>query len=254
MSPETTSARLGEPSPRGGLWIGEGLVVEPAAAIGAWLEDCARREQQVTRLERAGGGWRLIGAGGEHLAEAEIVCLAAGLGARRLLADLPLEPVRGQASFMAAETRPTPAAWGGYVIPTRNGLLFGATHDRGQQDAEVRQQDHRRNLELLARARPRLAAGIDPEALEGRAGIRAATPDRLPLAGAWPDAGGLYLLAGLGGRGFTLAPLLAEHIAAKALGAPSPLPAPLARLVRPERFNAGRTPAINPRGPPSATP
>jgi tRNA 5-methylaminomethyl-2-thiouridine biosynthesis bifunctional protein len=47
------------------------------------------------------------------------------------------------------------------------------------------------------------------------------------------------VLGGLGARGFALAPLLAEHLAAFALGAPSPLPAPLARIVAPGRF-AGR--------------
>jgi tRNA 5-methylaminomethyl-2-thiouridine biosynthesis bifunctional protein len=30
---------------------------------------------------------------------------------------------------------------------------------------------------------------------------------------------------------------LAEHVAAQALGAPSPLPAPLAELVAPDRFH-----------------
>ncbi|HRD29652.1 MAG TPA: hypothetical protein PLO65_15230, partial [Caulobacter sp.] len=49
---------------------------------------------------------------------------------------------------------------------------------------------------------------------------------------------GLFILAGLGSRGFCTAPLLAEHVAALALDAPSPLPAPLASLVDPERFTA----------------
>ena len=65
----------------------------------------------------------------------------------------------------------------------------------------------------------------------GRASVRAATPDRLPIAGAIAPglvAPGLYVLGGLGSRGFTLAPLLGEHVAALALGAPSPLPAALA--------------------------
>jgi tRNA 5-methylaminomethyl-2-thiouridine biosynthesis bifunctional protein len=35
---------------------------------------------------------------------------------------------------------------------------------------------------------------------------------------------GLHLLGGLGSRGFCTAPLLAENVAAEALGAPSPLP------------------------------
>jgi tRNA 5-methylaminomethyl-2-thiouridine biosynthesis bifunctional protein len=43
------------------------------------------------------------------------------------------------------------------------------------------------------------------------------------------------VLTGFGSRGFSFAPLLAEHVAAIALGAPSPLPAPLARLVAPDR-------------------
>ena len=69
--------------------------------------------------------------------------------------------------------------------------------------------------------------------------IRATTRDYLPLAGAVADAPpGLVALTGLGSRGFCLAPLLAEHIAADVLGAPSPLPAPLAALVDPGRFAA----------------
>jgi tRNA 5-methylaminomethyl-2-thiouridine biosynthesis bifunctional protein len=46
----------------------------------------------------------------------------------------------------------------------------------------------------------------------------------------------VFVLTGFGSRGFSLAPLLAEHVAALALGAPSPLPAPLCDLVDPQRF------------------
>jgi tRNA 5-methylaminomethyl-2-thiouridine biosynthesis bifunctional protein len=71
--------------------------------------------------------------------------------------------------------------------------------------------------------------------LEGRAAIRAVTPDRLPLAGR-AGADGRFVLAGFGARGFAHAPLLAEHVAALALGAPSPLPRAAAELVDPARF------------------
>jgi len=86
--------------------------------------------------------------------------------------------------------------------------------------------------------------------LEGRASVRATTPDRAPLAG--EIAPGLFVLGGFGARGFTLAPLLAEHIAAEALGAPSPLPRALSRLVDPGRFaERARRKAglVSPRGP-----
>jgi tRNA 5-methylaminomethyl-2-thiouridine biosynthesis bifunctional protein len=69
--------------------------------------------------------------------------------------------------------------------------------------------------------------------LGGRASLRATTVDRLPVAGA---ADGLFLLTGFGSRGFSLAPLLAEHVAALAMGAPIPLPADQAELVDPGRF------------------
>jgi tRNA 5-methylaminomethyl-2-thiouridine biosynthesis bifunctional protein len=52
-----------------------------------------------------------------------------------------------------------------------------------------------------------------------------------------PGQPGLFVLSGLGSRGFALAPLLAEHVAARVLDAPSPLPADLAAVVDPVRFS-----------------
>jgi tRNA 5-methylaminomethyl-2-thiouridine biosynthesis bifunctional protein len=73
-----------------------------------------------------------------------------------------------------------------------------------------------------------------------------ATPDHLPLAGETSRAG-VYVLSGLGGRGFTLAPLLAEHVVALAVQAPSPLAVDLARRLRPERF-AENSATVQPLG------
>jgi len=115
-------------------------------------------------------------------------------------------------------------------------VLFGATHDRDDTGLEVREADHQRNRETLAAALPSLALALEAAALEGRASVRATTADRLPSAGPAEDAPGLFILTGFGSRGFSLAPLLAEHVAAQVLGAPSPLPGHLADLVAPNRF------------------
>jgi tRNA 5-methylaminomethyl-2-thiouridine biosynthesis bifunctional protein len=56
-----------------------------------------------------------------------------------------------------------------------------------------------------------------------------------PIAGE-TDQAGVYVLTGFGSRGFSLAPLLAEHVAALALGAPSPISVAAADLVTPGRF------------------
>jgi tRNA 5-methylaminomethyl-2-thiouridine biosynthesis bifunctional protein len=195
------------------------------------------REARVARIEPAADGWRLLAADGRVLATADAVIVAAGLASAELVAGLPLSAVRGQASWTAPADPPPTAAFGGYAIPTRDGVLFGATNDRGDVARDLRPDDHRRNLEALAEGLPHLAGRLADKPLEGRASIRVTTPDYLPVAGAAPQApAGLFVLSGFGARGFTLAPLLAEHVAALAMGAPSPLPGPLAWIVDPARF------------------
>ncbi|OYX36423.1 MAG: FAD-dependent cmnm(5)s(2)U34 oxidoreductase [Caulobacterales bacterium 32-69-10] len=219
-----------------GLEFRDGLVVEPASVLETWLRGARVVPGRVAALKRDEGVWRLLDGDGGALGEAEVVCLAAGhLTAG--LADLGLRPVRGQASWADLTFSGRPSAWGGYAIPTRNGMLFGATHDRGDLATETRPEDHVRNLEILARGRPDLARALEGAVLHGRAGVRAATPDHLPLAGALGED--LHVLTGLGGRGFTTAPLLAEQVAAVALGAPPPLPRALAALLDPKRFGRG---------------
>jgi tRNA 5-methylaminomethyl-2-thiouridine biosynthesis bifunctional protein len=231
---QEASARLGEPAP-GALDIRAALTVEPARILSHWAGEV--RRQAVSGLERRGDAWILRDAAGDEFAVADAVILAAAQGAAALWPEPVLQPVRGQASWVRG-IAPGPAlAWGGYAIPMREGVLFGATHDRDDAAADLRPSDHDRNRQTLAKALPNLAARLADTPLEGRASIRATTADRLPLAGPAPGAPpGLFLLGGFGSRGFAMAPLLGEHVAALALGAPSPLPAPLAELVDPSRF------------------
>lgn len=217
------------PTP-GGLMIEDGLCIRPRAVIEAWLAGAERITARVSRLERSEGGWRLHGEDGT-IAEADLVFVAAGAGAGAVLGDEALfTPVRGQASWAEGPSLDHALAWGGYAAPFDGAVLFGATHDRGRVDTEVTDEDHRRNLKTLGEALPHLAEQAGARPLHGRAAIRATTFDRMPAAGA-QDQPGLYLLGGLGSRGFCTAPLLAEHLAAVALNLPSPLPRPLQNLI-----------------------
>jgi len=233
LPPEAVSDRLGEPGPQA-LEQRSALVIDPRAPLSAWSPH--KIDGRVERLMREGRVWRLEDAGGRLLVEADAVVLAAALDCARLVPGLPLSPVRGQASWAQGVSIPQAAAWGGYAVPTGDGVLYGATHDREAAGTELRPADDARNLELVRRALPLLAARLEGRPLQSRAGVRAVTPDRLPMAGPAPGAEGLFLLCGFGSRGFAFAPLLAEHVAAQIAGAPSPLPAPLAALVDPERF------------------
>lgn len=234
VSAEVATARLSGPAPDG-LDMSQALVISPAGVLASWIGDW--RRETAAAVQRTEDGWRVTDPKGDELWRGDAVILAAGPEIARLWPEIALTPVRGQASWTAHAERPEATAWGGYLIPTADGLLFGATHDRGDIGTETRAEDHARNLVTLEARDPALAARLSAQTLEGRAAVRATTQDHLPLAGAAPEsAPGLLILGGFGSRGFSMAPLLAEHVAAKIAGAPSPLPAALAELVDPARF------------------
>ncbi|MBU2329144.1 MAG: FAD-dependent 5-carboxymethylaminomethyl-2-thiouridine(34) oxidoreductase MnmC [Alphaproteobacteria bacterium] len=235
----TASAHLGEGVETGGLMMASALAVRPAPVLEAWLSEANRVTASVERIEQTAKGWRLLSAEGDLILAADVVVVAAGWGTAALADYLPLSPVRGQADWVdvEAETFVPPVAWGGYRVPTGEGFLFGATHDRGRVDTAASAEDTARNLATLSARLPETAV-LMPGTMHSRAAIRATTPDRLPLAGAVPDRPGLYVLGGLGSRGFCVAPLLAEHVAALATGTPSPLPNDLAARLYPGRGRA----------------
>jgi tRNA 5-methylaminomethyl-2-thiouridine biosynthesis bifunctional protein len=218
-----------------GLLQASALVVEPEPILQAWAGEV--RRERVATLAPVAEGWSLGDETGRELARVGAVIIAAG-PASRDFADIKLQSVRGQVSWAPGLTLAQALAWGGYAAPGRPGLLFGATHDRDDEATDVRQADHLRNLATLRGGAPDRAGAVEAAGrLQGRASIRAATVDRLPLAGpACGGPGGLFLLTGFGSRGFAMAPLLAELVAALATGAASPLRSDLATLVEPERF------------------
>ena len=234
MDAAACATRLGEPAETGGLFMRDAMALNPAAVLEAWFDGADRIAASVARIEPTATGWRMLDATDGHILDADVVVIAAGWGAAALRPDLPLTPVRGQADW-AAGVSTAPTAWGGYASPTPDGLLFGATHERDETRVETTAAASARNLRTLETRLPGLAERVaDAGELRSRAAIRATTPDRLPIAGQL--APGLFALTGLGSRGFCVAPLLAEHVAALAAGAPSPLPASLAARVAPGRL------------------
>jgi tRNA 5-methylaminomethyl-2-thiouridine biosynthesis bifunctional protein len=225
---------IGEAAPQG-LSFDEALVVEPAAILTAWLPTA--EDAEIGAVVREGDTWRLRSPTGAPLGEAEIVVVAAGIFGAGLIPSLALGAVRGQASWVVGPAPGRAVLFGGYAMPTRDGMMFGATHDRDDLSVAVREADHARNRATLAAALPRLAAQIADRPARAHVGLRATTRDFLPLAGGvGAEDPGLFVLSGLGSRGFCLAPLLAEHVAALALGAPSPLPSDIAAIIDPDRF------------------
>ncbi len=60
LTPDQASARLGETSEIGGLWLSDALTIEPAAAIARWSAGSAITRAEVAEIAPAVGGGRLL--------------------------------------------------------------------------------------------------------------------------------------------------------------------------------------------------
>ncbi len=242
-----------------GIWFPGGMVLAPgvacATALARWPGFVRwRQHARAARLDAFPSGWRVLDANGALIATAPLVVLACGLGISSFsqAAGLPLERIRGQITLLPYDaTRRLDIAITGdrHAVRLPDGrCMIGATFQPGDDDPAVRTIDHADNLRGVEAMLPGFCAGIAPDstALVGRAGIRAATPDRLPLYGRLPqvaiDGGAmatpptLLIAGGLGARGLVWAPLGAELLAAQLDGEPWPLPRDLAQSVDPRRF------------------
>lgn len=178
--------------------------------------------------------------------DATVICAANACTAYAACRDLPLRPLRGQITALAA----TPASQAlaevichdGYLTPAVDGLHYaGATF---QKEAPPEEQDHRGqardedNLAVLEKTQSTLPQlGFTRDCIrEGRAAWRATTPDKLPMLGPVPDAVGLFAACGFGAHGLTTAPLGGEIVAALVCGDPLPVPLDLMAHLEPARF------------------
>ena len=113
-------------------------------------------------------------------------------------------------------------AQGCYLRPGAPGELVagnGTTTRPEDPDDWRREADPAFVEGALRRVRARMPTLAQSQAGEAWAGLDAATPDRLMLAGPAPGAEGLWLLVGGNGHGFMRAPAAGEALAALLLGA-----------------------------------
>lgn len=235
----------------GGLWFPHAGWIRPVSLVRALLAKADIRTffgTEVAALEPGTCGWIARDASGRAIAEAPVVVLANAHDATRLapIANLELRKVRGQVSYLPAARFPAMTSVllrGGMVIPPVDGFaVAGASYDIGNDDPNLQPESHSGNLDRLARILPGAEAPFDPRALQGRVGFRAVTPDRLPLVGPLPGAGGLHGAFAYASRGILWCSLMAELLASRLEAEPLPVERCLADAVDPGRYarRAGR--------------
>lgn len=183
------------------LWIESATVIDPSKIFGS-LE--VRRETFETAQDRS---------------EYSHIFLAAGYGIRTLAPDLAMRFSRGQLSW-AKPIWDKATAYGGYAINMDDAALIGATHDRltASDPFELREEDDVKNLSTLAAIS---AKEVTPLPRKSRASVRVTTADTLPVIADLSE--NKWALTGLGSRGFTFAPLLAEALVSHICGEVGPL-------------------------------
>ena len=183
----------------------------------------------------------------------DLTVVAAGFETVRLLRPgFPLQPVAGQVTsgpVHGAPAAPSPFNGHGHflpALPTGDGHLWlaGASFERDVSDVAVtddlralhRDGNRQRLGELLPGLLPQLPA-MFASATDWR-GVRATSPDRLPIVGPWDGGEGAptWVCTALGARGMTLALLCADLLVARLHGEPLPVAPRLAEAVSTERM------------------
>ena len=258
-------AAAGLPPDTPALWHAQAGWIRPRQLVAAQLQTPGvqvRWGQQVQGIEQRGAHWAVTDAQGQTLGEAPLLVVASAFDSLALLQPLPgfavpLKPLRGQVSFghltgLSEAQRqllpPFPVnGHGSFIsgVPTPEGLpgwFIGATFERNCEQAPVREEDHAANQVRLATLLPALgeamAGQFAPDRVQGWAGLRCTLPNRLPAVGPIDRQRlpGLWLSAGMGARGISLAVLCGELLAAWLNHEPLPLPEALAKHLAAERF------------------
>lgn len=126
-----------------------------------------------------------------------------------------LSPIKGQILWRADRAPPSRVirAPGAYLLGSGGGLLVGATMEAGRSDLAADPEAQSGLRGALARVFP----ALPPEGWVTRVGIRAASPDGLPLAGRSVRPG-VFLAVGARRNGWLLAPLVAKIVTAAVTG------------------------------------
>jgi tRNA 5-methylaminomethyl-2-thiouridine biosynthesis bifunctional protein len=244
ISPTEALELTGSGAPNGGVLFPAGgglnrdLLFRQLEKFGQ-IVDC----NGAPRIERTADGWRVTDDSGEVALTDCLIITAGPLSQSLLPAIAPFtNRVRGQIDFVSPAREKAAMTFGSYLTPGFRSAdgnrvsALGATFDREADyhngPARLSEWESADNFRQLAERLPDTDV-LSPTG-DGWAGWRLTTRDRMPFCGAISD--GCWVLTGLGSRGFTHAPLLADHLAARITGEPDPLRRDIREALSPFRF------------------
>jgi tRNA 5-methylaminomethyl-2-thiouridine biosynthesis bifunctional protein len=257
--------------PYSGLFIPEGGWVNPPSLVQAFIQkaqsmgDCeVVTDYPITSDVLEPGARHTFLPDASH---ALVLCAGHDSASWLPHNTLPLRVVRGQVEALpvtqASAKLATVLCHKGYFTPAVDGYhACGSTYTKDDVGTDYRAEDAQTNLATHQKAltqAPWMQAFT--ASTKGRAAVRCSTPDHNPIVGALPHSqtqrqelselykafpshqypqGSVYpntfIFGGLGSRGLTTAPLLANVLASQLAGSPLPLPQHLLNALAPNRF------------------
>ena len=196
----------------------EDYQIDPAQALAALRQALGEAVivGRVTGIVRTDHSWRV--EIGDRMLNAEAVVLATGAG--EAVAGLPeaardqidaIQPIRGQIGVAARNlVDHVVRGPGAYVAPMASGAVIGATMEPGRRDTAPDAKTSKRLMEAAWRVLGRSPQPLD---VDWRAGVRGASADGLPLAGAAPGEQGLFMALAPRRNGWLLGPLVGAVVA-----------------------------------------
>jgi len=229
--------------------VNPGLLTQALARGAAGRGATLRQGEGVAGFVRRGGRVAAVRTADGDTVDAGHVVLAAGPWtgrlARRLGAEVPTRPMRGQMlAYRSNAVRHI--LWGedGYLVPKAGGFLFaGAT----VEDAGFRPRTTARGLSGLRRMARSLVPALGyGEVASAWAGLRPGSPDGLPIIGRLPGWENVYVATGHFRNGILLGPITGKLIAQLIVGEPTEVPLAPFRAERFERHPKTAPPAAAP--------
>ena len=237
-------------------WTADGAWIRPTQFVKACLSEaiaCGAQvifNQEITALETTS---ERVSLGLKNQSfDAAVVCTAQSTELLLPQAQLMLNALHGTVtsySISQSESLPCVICADGYATPVIDGqMVVGASYERGDDT-----HDKSSNLDRLRVICEPLAALCAASPSQDRRSTRSASLDRMPHVGRVLDANQplkpsisqihqmprhprLWVLGGLGSRGFSSAPLGAEIITAQMRGVVPPVGPRLLATVDPVRF------------------
>jgi D-hydroxyproline dehydrogenase subunit beta len=206
------------PGLAGALCVPDDAVIYPPIAALTLVRRAIANGAQLREGVRVDAiGAREVIAGNERIA-CDCVINAAGAHAAELTSGIPIIPRKGhlvitdrypgfchhqlvELGYLASAHTMTTESVAFNVQPRATGqLLIGSSRELVGWDATINRAIVRRMLDRALDFMPGLALA---SAIRTWTGFRPATPDKLPLIGAWEDTPGLWIAAGHEGLGIT---------------------------------------------------